>query len=227
VTVLDLVRVAGSAGDALTSRWGGVLFVAMATLKPHRLARAARVPRALARAVRDGAERMVHALRRAAVRRRLDQVRKPASVLFICHGNICRSPYAAEVLAHRLVLRGRNNGRVRSAGFVGPDRPSPAEAIAVAALRGHDLRGHRSRLLETVELRETDVIVVMDAGQQRAIARMAGRPRSEIVVLGDLDPGRIERRGIRDPWGEPAGVFEEVYARIDRCVEELARALGG
>lgn len=126
-----------------------------------------------------------------------------------------------------MLLHGRNSEGIGSAGFVGPDRGSPPEAIAVAELRGHDLRPHRSRLIQQAELRDTDVIVVMDTRQRRAIAGLSGRRRSEILVLGDLDPHRIERRTVRDPWGEGEEVFSEVYERIDRCVGELARILAG
>ena len=123
----------------------------------------------------------------------------------------------------RELLQERNT-LLRSAGFVGPGRRSPPEARAVAARRGVDLEGHRSRLMNTAELR-TSLVVVMDARQQEAVAAMASRRREEILVLGDLDPAPPWRRGIRDPWGQPEPVFEEVYERIDRCLEELARLL--
>jgi protein-tyrosine-phosphatase len=114
---------------------------------------------------------------------------------------------------------------VRSAGFIGPGRAAPTEAQRVAAERGLDLAPHESRLMELGELRETALLVVMDARQRRAVAGMSGRSRGEILVLGDLDPEPIVRRGIRDPWGQSEVVFDAVYARIDRCVAALAREL--
>jgi hypothetical protein len=46
-----------------------------------------------------------------------------------------------------------------------------------------------------------------------------------VLVLGDLDPEPIETRVIRDPVEQPKEVFELSYSRIERCVEELARAV--
>ena len=54
---------------------------------------------------------------------------------------------------------------------------------------------------------------------------MTGRPRDDIIVLGDLDPVRIVRRAVQDPYGHPAPVFERVFDRVDRCVTELADAV--
>jgi protein-tyrosine-phosphatase len=183
-----------------------------------------RLSRRAARWLLDLPDRTLHTARRALARRRLRSLRSPRSVLFVCHGNICRSPYAEQVLRRANLMQGRNTV-ISSAGFVGPDRPSPPEAVTAAAARGVDLTGHRSRLMRLGELRATDLVVVMEARQQRDITTRSGRSRGRILVLGDLDPERIERRTIRDPWGRDVEVFSEVYERIDRCVQELAREL--
>lgn len=148
----------------------------------------------------------------------------PKSILFICHGNVCRSPYAEAVLSRPGLLRLRNTS-VASAGFIGPDRSSPDAALAVAGRRGVDMREHRSQLMSTELLARPALLVVMDARQRRAVSGMAGRPASEILILGDLDPLGADRRGIKDPWGKPEAVFEEVYERVERCVLEMARLL--
>ncbi|PYP07732.1 MAG: hypothetical protein DMD59_14365 [Gemmatimonadetes bacterium] len=53
---------------------------------------------------------------------------RPATVLAVCHGNICRSPFAAALLGRELAGFGI---AVQSAGFLGFNRPPPAEAMAV------------------------------------------------------------------------------------------------
>ena len=62
--------------------------------------------------------------------------------------------------------------------------------------------------------------------QRREVCDRFGRARRDVLVLGDLDPERVETRTIRDPVERPPAVFEQTYARIERCVRELARALG-
>lgn len=141
------------------------------------------------------------------------------SVLFVCYGNICRSPYAAAAYAR---LAGEAGGAVRvtSAGFIGPGRPSPPEAQTVAARRGLDLAAQRSRLITEPLVRDHDLIVVMERAQAAALARTFGRDRG-VLVLGDLDPEPIDTRTILDPYGRTEDEFEAVYARIDRCVRSL------
>lgn len=183
-----------------------------------------RVLRRWARATLDGMDRILHTVRRRAARRLVRSTPRPPSILFICQGNIYRSPFAEAVLQRPGLLRERNIS-VSSAGFVGPGRPSPDSAVAAAERRGVDLRSHRSRLMNTAALRWPTLVVVMDTRQRREVAAMAGRRPSEILVLGDLDPEPIRRRGIRDPWDGSEAVLESVYDRIERCVEELARVL--
>lgn len=125
-------------------------------------------------------------------------------------------------MALRLRLRGRLE--IRSAGFVRPGRSSPPEAVEAAGERGVDLERHRSAVLTAPLVQGADLVVVMDPGQAREIRRRYGPGRT--LALGDLDPGPVERRAIRDPVARPVEVFRDVYARIDRCLDELVRALG-
>jgi len=116
---------------------------------------------------------------------------------------------------------------VQSAGFMGTNRPAPAEAVAAAARRGVEVSEHRSRVLTADVARAVDLIVVMDAVQQRLVCERFGRRPDDVIVLGDLDPAPIETRTIRDPVNESAAVFDHTYERIARCVRELAKILGG
>jgi protein-tyrosine-phosphatase len=67
--------------------------------------------------------------------------------------------------------------------------------------------------------------VVMETAQRREICRRFGRSPRDVIVLGDLDPEPIDTRRIDDPVDQGLEVFEASYARIERCVGELARAL--
>jgi len=99
------------------------------------------------------------------------------SVLVVCHGNLCRSSFAAGLLRSWLSSRGV---RVESAGFVQPARPSPPEAVAAAARYGVDLSAHRSELSVA---RAADLIVVMDPGQRRRVCDRVGRSEHDVLVL--------------------------------------------
>lgn len=175
--------------------------------------------RDLARRVYHLPDRLLHPVRRRRLERRLRTSNPPGAVLFVCLGNICRSPYAEKAL-ERATSGSPWTPAVASAGFLGPDRPSPEGARAVARSRGLDLSEHRSRQLSGELMATSDLIFVMDAVQARAIRRKSGR--DDVFLLGDLDPVWSGRRAIRDPVEQPREVFEEVYDRIDRAVARLA-----
>jgi protein-tyrosine-phosphatase len=175
-------------------------------------------------ALRATVERLAHPRRRRDARRRLRQ-RPPQTVLFMCEGNIYRSPYAAACLCAFVPEPDRTVMRVSSAGFVGPNRPSPPDAQALARARGLDLGPHRSRLIDPTLAAESELIVVMEARQARVLRERFGVAADRLLVLGDLDPQIGEGRTIADPWKSPETMLEGSYARVERCVRELASLL--
>lgn len=173
---------------------------------------------------RNLAEQGLHPLRRRRARRTLNDLRRP-SILFICKGNICRSPFAAGLLG-KLQAEDEEGDPLQgagatSAGFIRPGRRPPPEAERAAADRDVDLSGHRSRLVTRAMVEAHRLVVVMEAAQVHRLRRCVGSVRPPVVVLGDLDPGRIPRRTILDPVDQPPPVFEACYDRIQRCVEAL------
>ena len=175
------------------------------------------------RGLRHAPDRFLHRLRRRAAQRALRTRPWPRTILVVCHGNICRSPFAAGLLSRAL---GPTGTLVASAGFVGPGRVVPAEGSIAAARRGIDLSAHRSQLLTPVLAAEAQVIVVMDATQQRMVCERFGRFPSDVILLGDLDPEPIDTRAIHDPIDQPLAAFERSYARIERCADAFIAALG-
>jgi protein-tyrosine phosphatase len=163
-------------------------------------------------------DRILHPLRRLLARRRLG--RPIDSVLFLCLGNICRSPYAAEAFRRA----GPAGIAVDSAGLIGPGRSSPEAAVSAAGRRGIELTAHRSKLLTGDLASRAALVVVMAPGQKRAVRRL-GVPGRRILVLGDLDPDPISTRTIPDPYDREPAVFDACYERIDRCLGELASEL--
>ncbi len=183
--------------------------------------------RAGARLVRHVPDQLVHSWRRKALLRRLQSRGGVATVLFVCHGNICRSPYAAAAMRSRLAEPFRGVIAVDSAGLMGPGRPSPPEAVEVAAARGVDLSRHRSKLLTPAIVGRAELICVMDRMQQRVVCAQYRRSPGSVILLGDLDPRPIRTRAIQDPVERPRDVFRDVYARIDQCVAQLTASLTG
>lgn len=181
--------------------------------------------RRAARALRRLPERLLHPKRRRQALRQLTQNGAPKVVLVVCHGNICRSPYAAALLRRALSERAQDGVRVESAGFAGSGRSCPATAVAVAVTKGVDLARHRSQSLNQKTVGAADLVVVMDDEQRGAMRRRFACRNEHVLVLGDLDPEPIDTRAIEDPVEQSPIVFERSYSRIERCVRALAAAV--
>lgn len=176
----------------------------------------------LLRALRHAPDRLAHPLRRRAARLLVRRRPPPSSVLVVCHGNICRSPFAAAVLRRMLAAEGV---RIESAGFIGAGRLTPAEGVIAAAGLGVDLSTHQSQLVTPWLVQSAGLIVVMEPSQRWLICERFGRYPEDVVVLGDLDPEPIGTRAIPDPVDQALEAFVRSYARIERCVRALARTI--
>jgi protein-tyrosine phosphatase len=151
----------------------------------------------------------------------------PVSVLFVCLGNICRSPLAEGVFLHLAREAGMEDRfAVDSAGtgswHVG-ERPDP-RSTAVARAHDVELPG-RARQVRPQDLDDFDVIVAMDRENLRDLERLAdGGSRARLHLLREFDPegGGDE---VPDPYfGGPDG-FENVYAMVRRSCERLLEEL--
>jgi predicted ATP-grasp superfamily ATP-dependent carboligase/protein-tyrosine-phosphatase len=129
-------------------------------------------------------------------------------ILFVCKGNIGRSPFA-EAIAGRLL---GNNREISSAGFLQPGRRSPADAVAAAAMWDVDLTTHRSRVVSAELVRHSDVIFVFDRANYRRMIELFPEARNRLHLLGALDAGGP--LFVPDPWGRGADIYAATYGRI-------------
>ena len=133
-------------------------------------------------------------------------------VLFLCYGNICRSPFAAQ-LASRL-LPGK---KILSAGFYPvTDRRAPEIAIHTASEFGVVLSAHRSKALTPQLVATADLIFVFDQNNLSAFKASFPEAAGKARYLGALaaeGPLLIE-----DPYGRSAADFRECYRLIVRAL---------
>jgi len=153
-------------------------------------------------------------------------VRDADSLLFCCWGNICRSPMAARRFRELIEGSGRLDLAVGSAGLgERSGRPSPPNAVEVAARYGVDLAQHSSRCATARTLAESDVTFVMDFHTYHLFRRRHPDPDPEgVFFLSAFTPGGVE---IADPAGESRHTFERVYARLATATDRLAAAATG
>jgi len=155
------------------------------------------------------------------------------SILFVCKGNICRSPFAAfhaDALCRELGVAGV---RHTSAG-IKPSQANacPADALATAAVRGYDMSGWRPVLLTTELMDAHDLVVVMEVAQLETLRARWPRHTSRIVLLSLFGEAADRRRldawsrlNIADPFGRGREAFERCYARLDLALRDLCAQL--
>ena len=153
------------------------------------------------------------------------------SILFVCLGNICRSPLAEAAMVEAARERGLDV-RVDSAGtgdwHIG--HPPDARAQAIAAAHGVDIAGLRARQVTPEDFYWFSDIVALDRQNLADLAAM--RPadaRASLSLLMDYVPGR-EGQAVTDPYhGEDAGfatTWADVVAGASGLADMLAQRVG-
>lgn len=151
------------------------------------------------------------------------------SALFVCLGNICRSPFAA-VLARRVAAeRGHSSLRFASAGIRTTQAgASPRDACAAAAAYGVSLDDHVPQSLTRELVEQHDMVFVMEWSQRRLLCATYPDLQDRIFLLSlyEAEPvGAFESLNIVDPFGQRASAFDAAYRRIDRAVRRWLSTL--
>ena len=147
-------------------------------------------------------------------------------ISFICKGNICRSCYAEYKLRSLLDDSLKERITVRSFGLeTTPGKPADPMALRIAGKRGIDLSTHRTASFDVADLDRTagsNIVLAMELPQVTRLKALA--PAYTMHPLSKYSPSLIERNlrpNIQDPYGLNEGVFNNVFDRIDGCVEQL------
>ncbi len=168
----------------------------------------------LRRFLLEGPARRVHARTLQTI---CDSGKPPKKILFLCYGNICRSP-VAEKLGQRIMPA----KTITSAGFYPEEnRQSPSNVQRAAQALGVDLAAWSSRRVKQEMVEAADLIVLHDLKNFRYFRRDFPRDLHKVVQLGMLlDPPQND---ITDPYDKPDGETLEILRQIETAIQALAR----
>jgi len=145
-------------------------------------------------------------------------------VLFVCMGNICRSPTAEGVFKHLVAAEGLSE-RIESDSAGTHDyhvgEPPDSRSQAAAAQRGYDLSLLRARQVRVQDFADFDYVLAMDEANLAALRKLSPKPYlARVKLFLDFAPG-AGRREVPDPYYGGQQGFEEVQD----LVEDAARGL--
>ena len=148
------------------------------------------------------------------------------TILFVCTGNVCRSPMAEGIF--RQAVRGRGDFRVCSAGLGAPEGqpPSPFAAQAVKEL-GIDISAGRSQTLTPELVHQADYIFGMTHSHVETVALLYPRAAEKTFLLREFDETLDQfEKDISDPIGGSYGVYLNCRDQIEQGIASLLRFIG-
>ncbi len=142
------------------------------------------------------------------------------TILFVCLGNICRSPLAEGIMKH--LTRGRRDFHIASAGTGAWHVGELPDSRMRDTAQKHGIKLVSRAQQVTPELASAyDLVLAMDLANLRNLRRM-GIP---CMLLRDFDPEAMNDAEVPDPYYGGQRGFEEVFEIVERCCIELLRVI--
>ena len=147
---------------------------------------------------------------------------RPIHVVFVCLGNICRSPMAERVAERAAADAGLTDVEFSSAGTISEEFDDPMDRRAAAVLeeRGYRFHDHLARRITAAQLESADLVVAMEDSHVRSVLEMALDP-SKVSLLTDFDPAAEPGSGVPDPWFGSDSGFYDTLAAIEAAMPGL------
>ena len=139
-------------------------------------------------------------------------------IIFVCHGNICRSPMGEFILKDMVAKRGIGDRfQIASAAVSREEIGNPVYPPARRELQKHGIRcdGHAAHQITRAELDDYDYIYYMDASNARWLRRLFGAEADKCRPLLDRD--------VADPWytGDFTQTYDDIVEGCHDILEEL------
>lgn len=147
-------------------------------------------------------------------------------IIFVCHGNICRSPMAEFIFRHLAAEAGLSaEFEVSSAAVSYEEQGNGIYPPAAQTLRRHGIPfgNHRAHRITPQEFASADLVVVMDSSNQRLLDRLTQQPDSTKVRKMMQFTGISD--DVADPWytGDFEQTYSDLFAACSAMLEKITR----
>lgn len=146
-------------------------------------------------------------------------------VLFVCLGNICRSPLAEAIFNHKvqamgLSLQFKSDSAGTSDFHIGE---LPDDRSILCAKKNGLIMSHRSRQVNRTDFRDFDYIIAMDDNNLRNLNMLKDRykfPDKEILMMRDFGNG-VQGLSVPDPYYGGEEGFDEIFQILDQSIDDF------
>jgi|TARA_R110002126_G_scaffold13118_1_gene55989 protein-tyrosine phosphatase len=144
------------------------------------------------------------------------------NILFVCTGNICRSPSAEALLKHKLAQRGITSYHIDSAGVAGYHIGNPPDhrAIISAQEYGVDMSSLQARKVKTEDFQSFDIIFAMDRGHLATLQDDAPQALHHKIKLFNHEVYGHET-DVEDPYYGGQADFDIMFKKLDHGLDIL------
>ena len=145
-----------------------------------------------------------------------------SKILFVCLGNICRSPLAEAIFNHKCQQKGIKIHSSDSAGtgayHIG-EQPDD-RSVEIAHANGIYIN-HKARKFVPNDCQEFDYIFAMDAANHRDIISIAGKKPEQLYLLREFDNEKSQNLNVPDPYYGGIDGFENIFHMMSECIENF------
>ena len=144
-------------------------------------------------------------------------------ILFVCTGNICRSPFAEGLLKKLMQKKGLDDIVIDSAGLLAlPGNSASGLAQKVAAEYDVDLSGHIAKSVKEDIIAGSDLILVMENSHAKDLLDAFPEAEDKVFLIRRFARFGSRDRGIADPYGLNYEAYRFCFLDIQDCVSGLA-----